>query len=86
MIGIVTVKTFLEMRLSEIIMILDQRIFLVSIKKRAIYFVVFPRYPKKIWCYFASDLKAITASSGCSFYFKRMCKFSLLGLIPHPMS
>ena len=45
MIGIVTVKMFLEMRLYEIILILDQRIFLVNAQKKDHFFVVFPRYP-----------------------------------------
>ena len=44
------------------------------------------RYPSKIYCpYSASDIKAITLSGGCSFYFWRMYKFSLSGLRSHPI-
>ena len=39
MLGIVTGKIFLEMRLSEIIFIVDQRIFLVNLKKGIIFLV-----------------------------------------------
>ena len=48
MTGILTVKIFLEMRLSEIILILDQRILVVNIQKEESFFVVFPMYSLKI--------------------------------------
>ena len=49
MIGIVTVKTFLEMRLSEIILILDQMIFLVNVQKKRDHFLLISLDTLKIY-------------------------------------
>ena len=83
---------FLEMMLSEIILICDQQMLRPFwMKRRSCQFfcTAFAYTPPphththKCFCYFFSDLIASKLSQGCSFNFWRMYKHPLLGLLSH---